>query len=72
MKVRIDPVPKGLEGSSGVERASFLEATCDVTVYKSWSLGFEYVDTRRDSDYRDVPDIQASYHDVRVISTFRF
>ncbi len=61
-----------LEGTSGIDRAAFLEASYEVPVYKAWSIGLEVVDIERHSNYRDVPDIRASYCDYRLIAGVRF
>ncbi|MDH4270338.1 MAG: DUF3943 domain-containing protein [Candidatus Aminicenantes bacterium] len=61
-----------LEGTPGVDRAAFLEASYEIPVYKSWTVGVEVVDVRRHSDYRDVSDIQARYADYQLIAGVRF
>lgn len=61
-----------LDGTSGVDRAAFLEASYEVPVYKAWTVGVEVVDIERHSNYRDVPDIRASYCDYRLIAGVRF
>ncbi|MDH4270337.1 MAG: DUF3943 domain-containing protein [Candidatus Aminicenantes bacterium] len=61
-----------LEGTPGVDQAAFLEASYEIPVYKSWTVGVEVVDVRRLSNYRDVPDIRADYSDYRMIAGVRF
>jgi hypothetical protein len=60
------------KGSSGADRATFLEASYAIPVYKSWSVGFEYVNVRRDSNYRDVPDVRTNTSDFRLIGAVGF
>ena len=60
------------KGSSGADRATFLEASYDIPVYKSWSVGLEYVNVRRDSNYRDVPDVRTNTSDFRLIGAVGF
>ena len=61
-----------LEGTSGVDRAAFLETSYEIPVYRTWSVGLEVVNVRRDSSYRDVPDLRASYADYRLIVGTKF
>ena len=61
-----------LEGTAGVDRAAFLEASYEIPVYKTWTVGVEFVNVRRDSKYRDVPDIRTSYSDCRLVAGVRF
>lgn len=61
-----------LDGTPGVDRAAFLEASYEIPVYKTWSVGVEVIDIERHSDYRDVPDIRTSYCDYRLIAGVRF
>lgn len=61
-----------LEGTPGVDRATFLEASYEIPIHGNWSIGFEVVDVRRDSDYRNAADIRADYFDYRMIAGVRF
>ena len=61
-----------LDGTPGTDRASFLEASYEIPVYKAWTIGVEVVDVQRDSNYRNIPDITASYCNYRLIAGLRF
>jgi len=61
-----------LEGTSGVDRAAFLEASYEIPVFRNWTVGFEIVDVRRDSNYRAAADVRADYCDYRMIAGVRF
>jgi hypothetical protein len=60
------------KGSIGSSRAAYLEASYEIPVYKAWSVGVEIVEIKRDSNYRDVPDIRTSSRAVRLIGSVRF
>jgi hypothetical protein len=61
-----------LEGTPGVDRAAFLEASYEVPVFRTWTVGVEVVDITRDSDYRNLPGIRTRYRDYRLIAGVRF
>jgi hypothetical protein len=61
-----------IKGTSGVDRATFFEASYDIPVYKSLSLGLEYVYALRNSNYRRLPGVQTSSSDLRLIGAVRF
>lgn len=61
-----------IKGPSGVEQVTFLEASYDIPVYKTWSVGLEYTYTERDSNYQHHPDVRTSTSDLKLLGGVTF
>jgi Domain of unknown function (DUF3943) len=61
-----------LEGAKGTDRLNIFTGEYRIPVWKQVELGLQYQHYRRNSDYRDFPDVNKFLYGFRVEASYRF
>ncbi len=61
-----------LEGAAGTDRVNILIGEYRIPVWKDVMIGLQYSHYRRDSDYRDFPDVKQYIYGFRAQVSYRF
>lgn len=61
-----------LEGAKGTDRLNVLSGECRIPVWNQVELGLQYSHYRRNSDYRDFPDVEKFLYGFRAQVSYRF
>ncbi len=61
-----------LEGAKGTDRLNVFIGQYRIPVWKQVALGIQYSHYRRDSDYRDFPDVKKFLYGFRAAVSYRF
>jgi Domain of unknown function (DUF3943) len=61
-----------LEGAKGTDRLNVLSGEYRIPVWKQVELGLQYQHYRRNSDYRDFPDVNKFLYGFRLEASYRF